>query len=113
MAGMARYVAPASMEAWRDYDFESMRLSRLEVEALSFYLGDNRNPPPEMFQQLGMSKREIEEFGVKLKRLEMRVPSPTDSDFPFELDLSQGKPPSFFLERAQAAVPDIDKSEGA
>ncbi len=113
MAGMARRVAPQSMQAWFDYDFAAMRFSRMEVEALRWCLGDSRRPQPEVLQSFGMSKREIGEFNTKLERLSLSIPSPDDGKFPFELDVSQGKPASFFLERAQAAVPDIDKTDGS
>jgi thymidylate synthase (FAD) len=109
MAGMAHRVAPMALEAWFDYDFAGMRLSRMEIEALRFCLGDSRRPDPEVLQQFGMSKREIEEFNQKLARLELRSPSPGDNDFPFQLDLEKGMPSTFFHERALNAVPDIDK----
>jgi thymidylate synthase (FAD) len=113
MAGMAMRVAPHAMQAWFDYDFASMRLSRMEIIALQMHIGCIAKEGPatngELWATLGMSKREQEEFGAKLTRLEMHIPSPDDGKFPFELDISKAVAPEVFFERAQAAVPDIDK----
>lgn len=117
MAGMAQRVVPHAMQAWFDYDFASMRLSRMEIIALQMHIGCIAKEGPatngELWASLGMSKREQEEFGAKLTRLEMYIPSPDDGKFPFELDISKAVSPEFFFERAQAAVPDIDKVEQA
>jgi hypothetical protein len=48
-----------------------------------------------------MSKREVEEFGEKLKAPE-EPPS-------FDLDLSSAKTAEFFYEEAKAAVPVVNK----
>lgn len=51
-------IVPITMDAWRDYDFESMQLSRIEIEAL-------RNKAPINTE----NKREQAEFEAKRARL--------------------------------------------
>jgi thymidylate synthase (FAD) len=53
-------IVPLTMEAWRDYDFESMQLSRLEIEALKAKAPINTE-----------NKREQAEFEAKRAKLGM------------------------------------------
>jgi thymidylate synthase (FAD) len=59
---------PFSWEAFQDYQFQSMRLSRLEIEAIQdLRLGISFEEQP--FQKLFTNKRELEECRAKLERL--------------------------------------------
>ena len=58
-------IVPMTMEAWRDYDFESMHLTRLEIEAL-------RNSKNGVVGQINSAnKREQAEWEAKLTDLGM------------------------------------------
>ena len=113
MAGMLKRVAPLSYEAWIDYDVCGARLSRAEVQVLRLLLrtdrvvldtgvryvgpshGDSSVTAPQM-SDLGMSKREVDEFCDRLEDGDHTTPD-------FSLDLSAAKPASYFEAEAAAA----------
>ncbi|MEZ6232670.1 MAG: FAD-dependent thymidylate synthase [Phycisphaerales bacterium] len=70
MAALLEPIAPASMEAFRDYEMESVRLTRLEVDALRAELaggtgGDSGTPSPLATD----NRREQAEWEAKRARL--------------------------------------------
>ena len=116
MAGMLKRVAPLAYEAWVDYDVCGARLSRAELHVLRLLLrvdrvvrdtgvrfvghayGDSAVTAPEM-SDLGMSKREVDEFCDRLEDGDHTTPD-------FSLDLSAAKPASYFeAEAATASKP--------
>ena len=116
MAGMLKRVAPLAYEAWVDYDVCGARLSRAEVHVLRLLLrvdrvvrdtgvrfvghayGDSAVTAPEM-SDLGMSKREVDEFCDRLEDGDHTTPD-------FSLNLSAAKPASYFeAEAATASKP--------
>lgn len=113
MAGMVERVAPLSYEAWVDYDLLGSSMSRGELEALARLLepggeGGVRGRAggdavgPEALAELGLSPREIREFGAKLD------PSPRPD---FTLDLTDMRPAAEVAARMAQAVPGADGSE--
>ncbi len=111
MAGMLKRVAPLSYEAWIDYEFAGAHLSLGERRALARLLetgeeGEVRvasggaSLDEEALGELGLSGREIREFRAKLD-----VGDRPD----FELDLDAMKEPSWFEEKMQEAVPEVDR----
>lgn len=111
MAGIVRRVVPISYEAWIDYDVCGAKLSRMEIDALRSLLevredGSIAARPgavlsrPEL-EQLGISRRESEEFTQKLRP--QAVPS-------FEVVPQEGLEPEVFEKRFAAAVPNVDSN---
>jgi thymidylate synthase (FAD) len=104
MAGMLKRVAPLSYEAWIDYDVCGARFSRMELDALRALLrasddgieGQGKRLGHEALGQLGLSRREVDEFLSTLRRSE--VPD-------FNLDLASALPAATFAARFAAAVP--------
>jgi thymidylate synthase (FAD) len=104
MAGMLKRVAPLSYEAWIDYDVCGARLSRMELEALRRLVvaapeglsGRAGSVSNAELQQLGLSRREIEELLLKLT---------STSQADFELDITRAKSPEWFAEKMREAVP--------
>src|SRR5262245_54070253 len=89
MAGMLKRVAPHSYEAWIDYDVCGTRMSRMELEAVQKLVSSNSERlaartdaelDRKALEELGLSKREVEELVHKL------TPAARPD---FELDLSQ------------------------
>ncbi len=74
MAALLEGIVPLTMEAWRDYQLESMHLSRLEVEALR-RAADGADP-----RLATENKREQAEWESKLARLGMAADAATDPD---------------------------------
>lgn len=123
MAGMAKHVAPLSFEAWIDYFFAGVRMSRMEMGALRrlVYLTSSRlltAPHGELKETLvletegkslyaedlaqhGLSATEIGEFFSKFE--EKKIPT-------FDLDLSLAKDGAFFAQQWEDAVPKIDRA---
>jgi thymidylate synthase (FAD) len=109
MAGMLKYIAPLSYEAWVDYDVCGARFSRMELDALRRLVrgrdgGVEALPGAELesgaLAELGLSAREAREFLQKLEP--MTLPD-------FELDLSRALEPETFSDRFAQAVPKVDK----
>ena len=109
MAGMLKKVAPLSYEAWIDYDVCGARLSRMELEALRRLVEVSeagvgarqvQGLDVRALSDLGLSKREITEFILKLSPAE-----PPD----FELDPSRALSGETFAARFAEAVPKLDK----
>ena len=59
-------IVPLTMEAWRDYEFEAMHLTRLEIEALRAAKGGAVGPINTT------NKREQAEWDAKAARLGLR-----------------------------------------
>jgi thymidylate synthase (FAD) len=99
MAGMVKLVAPFAFEAWYDYEYAGVKMSRHEMECLRYLLQpdhdlilhsdhtDGLYLGADTYPVNGMSKREVDEFLSKLHEPQY------DS---FDLDLSRMKPASFF-----------------
>lgn len=115
MAGMVKRVAPLSYDAWLDYDLEGQPFSRGEILALARLLAPTEEGgvaaraeaalTPVELAELGLSRREIEEFTGKL----------TPGDRPdFELDLGAMRPAAEVAEEMARAVPTFEAppSEG-
>jgi thymidylate synthase (FAD) len=114
LAAMVKRLAPESFEAWVDYEFAGCRMSRMELGILRKLVLANLEdasiiPNPHgplidvasMQSGFGLSKREVDEFLVKLSRPTV-VPS-------FDLDLAAAKSPEFFAEKWEKAVPTVDR----
>lgn len=94
MAGIVKEVCPLAFEAWYDYSFGSVNFTRLDRELLDYlkpYFGLFNNeqiktnkPFMEYVENLGVSKRELDEFWQKIS-----VPDLQD----FTLDFSSAKTP--------------------
>lgn len=76
LAGIVRELFPITFEAWKDYQFNAVRFSRMEVSLLNFQMQLKNSQNPAINDrdlivakavELGMSKREIEEFASKLE----------------------------------------------
>ena len=111
MAGMVARVAPSSFEAWYDYEFQGVELSRGEMEALRRLIvveGGALQARPgarvdaAALAALGLSARESEELLRKLAT----TPARTD----FTLDLSVARPAEEFAAKMAAAVPRVDRA---
>lgn len=68
------HVAPFAWEAIRDYEFNSVRFTRMEAEVLGSLLAKSADMSPEDLSEYvgkdsGMSKREVKEFSQKLNNL--------------------------------------------
>jgi len=103
MAGMVKRVAPLAFEAWTDFHphMGGAMFSRRELIAMeeTFRTGKMSE---DRLAEIGLSKREIGEYQAKTKG-PREVPS-------FDLDPSTAKPPGFFYEQAQEAVPNVDQA---
>ncbi len=110
IAGMLKRVAPLSFEAWLDFEHGGTHLSRGELQALR-RLVEVRGRDLEgragarlgvdELTQLGLSRREVDEFIAKL------TAAPPDDDF--ELDPSTARPAEHFAREMEAAVPRVDR----
>lgn len=116
-AAMVRRVAPMAYEAWIDYKFQSHTFSRMEMLVLREML---RNPVRRSFkiieahqksidtdpwitkrcEELGMGKREIDEFIETIFGQDRFSES-----INFELNPADGLPGSVLLEEAQKFIP--------
>ncbi len=106
MAGLVRRVAPLSYEAWIDYDVCGAKLSRMELEAIRSLLTPTQDGgvavkpdaklSAEQLMGLGLSRREVEEFGEKL--VHQSTPE-------FEVTPESGLEPEVFEARFSEAVP--------
>lgn len=97
-AGFVKLVNPLAFEAWVDYNFCARSFSRLDLIALEETLrtGEMGN---ERLAELGLSKREIEEYVVKTSG----APQVPD----FDLDSSRFTNAEYFRELAERAVPSL------
>jgi thymidylate synthase (FAD) len=111
MAGMVARVAPASFEAWYDYEFQGVELSRAEMDALRQLIaveggGLRARPGAQVdgagLAALGLSTRESEELLGKL------AAAPPRADF--ALDLAAARPAEEFAAKMAAAVPRVDRT---
>ena len=100
---------PASSRAWRDFELDGAHLSHGELEAVRRLVrvapgalepGAGRVDDATL-ETLGLSRREIDEFRLKLQ------PQPPRADF--TLDLGQAKDAEWFARRMEAAVPSVDR----
>jgi thymidylate synthase (FAD) len=111
MAGMLRRVAPLSYEAWIDYDLCAARLSRMELQALRALLqvgaddvkGQSQGLDRKAMDQLGLSRREIDEFLAVLRPRE--VPE-------FQVNPADAVPADTFAERFASAIPKGEPEPG-
>lgn len=111
MAGMLRRVAPLSYEAWIDYDLCAARLSRMELQALRALLqvgeddvkGQGQGLDRKAMDQLGLSRREIDEFLAVLRPRE--VPE-------FQVNPADAVPADTFAERFASAIPKGEPEPG-
>ena len=95
IAGITKYVAPSAYEAWIDYAYSAVSFSRQE----RILLNSQEKPTQEKALELGMSKREWNEFLEKIHY---------DGSIPdFNLDISKAKSPEFFRKEAEKYVPEI------
>ncbi len=67
MHDLVKPIVPITMEAWRDYEFESLHLSRLEIDALKAIARGERGELPTE------NKREKAEWTEKAARLGFKV----------------------------------------
>lgn len=114
MAAMVKQIFPLSYEAWYDYQKCGVSFSRMEMDLMRILLrdpdgnkilmdihGEDVEKRNKITSEYGLSKREMEEFMVKL----------THQNPPkFELDFSQAKSPEYFEEKMKNAVPIIDQN---
>lgn len=113
-AGIAKVVAPMSIEAWIDYAFCGARLSRMEWNILRQLVSRVRSPTGDDgiaapgaclrsmtdLREAGLGKREIEEFLTKFSSFDsVTIPN-------FDLDLSTARTAQYYYEQAAAAVPE-------
>lgn len=89
IAGVIQRIAPLSFEAWIDYEFCGVRFSRMERIAMLRMIAGHFRRPEDACHALGMSGREVEEFGAKMAADPRDKPS-------FSLDLSSAKDPEHF-----------------
>lgn len=90
MAGMVKSVAPLAFEAWYDYSYSSVNFTRLDrILVQRYFFNHDLFSLEEYSKEIGMSKREYEEFLVKIT---------LPKEQKFELDISLAKEPSFFEE---------------
>jgi len=101
IAAMVKRVVPISFEAWLDYNYCAKSFSYQDLLALRNLLSEDFVIKSHPCDNLGMTKREENEFFAK-------VSDPIDKP-DFDLDLSSVKPPSFFKEEAEKFVPKIDE----
>ncbi len=97
-AGLAKMVAPLAYEAWVDFVHCARTFSRLELVALEESLRTGKMSDTRL-AEIGLSKREIEEFTSKTSGAP-EVPN-------FELDLSAAKNAEYFRLKAEEAVPKV------
>jgi len=103
LAGMVKYVAPLSFQAWYDYSFQAVNFTRLDRLLLQYILKKGWNIEDvfdvrhkdtigvlhikKYAKDIGMSDRELQEFHDKTQ-------VPTEQSF--DLDLSSAKEASYF-----------------
>ena len=103
IAAMVNKVVPISFEAWLDYNYCAKSFSYQDLLALKNLLSEDPWIKSHPCDDLGMTKREIEEFFAK-------VSAPADKPN-FNLDMSLAKSPSYFREESEKCVPEIDGSK--
>jgi thymidylate synthase (FAD) len=103
IAAMVSKVVPISFEAWQDYNYCAKSFSYQDLLALKNLLSEDPWIKSHPCDDLGMTKREIEEFFAK-------VSAPADKPN-FNLDMSLAKSPSYFREESEKCVPEIDGSK--
>jgi len=120
-ARLANLVAPCATEGWVDYVFQAKTFSRMEMQVLRSLLMSNKktNPlgpvngvpvlrstdasvTPTALSTFGLGKREADEF------MALFEPNEEDPFAPFDLslDMSLGKPGSYFEEQAKRYLPE-------
>jgi len=103
MAGMVKAVAPAAYGAWIDYRYCAVTLSRMDRLLLDDSNQSGDSPTLQKALDLGMTKREWEEFQKKMTWDPDCVPN-------HELNPLKAKSAEYFLERAREYVPNIESS---
>lgn len=115
-ARIANLVAPCATEGWVDYIFQAKTFSRMEMQALRLMLTKSQDLGEEglfpiggfgkksQIQALGMGKRELDEFMALFEHSEEDPFAPFD----LSLDISLGKPGSYFEEQAKLYLPKQD-----
>lgn len=120
MAGMFQQVAPLAYEAWIDYSVCGSSFSRAEMQVLRHFVHVDESGsiaarpysrsfnelellagPTEFGEVADLSKREVVELRAKLQL--RQTPS-------FNLDLTKAKPPEYFREMMEKAVPKEEKA---
>ena len=110
MAGMVKRVAPLSFEAWFDFEYGGVHVSRAELMALQKAVrveGEDLVAVPgrvsaKEMTALGLAKREADELRAKL------TTAPAVDDF--DLDLATSRSAEEFEARMAEAVPRADRS---
>lgn len=97
-AGIVKLLNPIAFEAWVDYAFCARSFSRMELIALEETLRTGKMDT-ERLAELGLSKREIEEYVDKTSN-PPQVPN-------FDLDVSRFKTGEYFEKQAELAVPKV------
>jgi thymidylate synthase (FAD) len=110
MAGIVHRVVPLSYEAWIDYDVCGAKMSRMELDALrslvevrddgSVVARPGASLSPEQLQNLGLGRREVDEFKAKL------VPHAVPS---FTVSPDESVDPDVFEQRFAASVPKTER----
>jgi len=104
-AGLAKMVAPLSYEAWVDFVHCARTFSRLELIALQETLSSGIHRSEQRLVEIGLSKREIEEYRAKLSGVP-EIPN-------FDLNLADAKSVDYFRQKAEEAVPKKPEPQGA
>ncbi|HOK14268.1 MAG TPA: FAD-dependent thymidylate synthase [Candidatus Kapabacteria bacterium] len=68
IAKIIKQIVPIAYKAFEDYILEAIRFSRNELNALKLLI-NKELPPDEKLAELGLSKREIQEFKEKLSKI--------------------------------------------
>lgn len=97
IAGMLKYAYPTLFQAWYDYEFASVKFSRLDCLLMDHFFRTGMKPTVELALGIGMSKREWEEYQEKTRF------SPKEVDF--TLDLDRALPGEHFEELARTMTP--------
>jgi thymidylate synthase (FAD) len=97
IAGIVKECCPLAFEAWQDYNFGGVKLSRAEWKHVMTWMNDGNF---ECFHNgvdndKQFSKREREEFFAKFNERE---------NYNFDLDMTKVKPPEYFEEQGKKAV---------
>lgn len=100
MASIVKYILPISFEAWIDYRFGAVQLSRLDQVLLAEQMKTGVVPSKERAIAIGMTGREWSEYVQKTAFEANSLPT-------FDLNLDSARTADFFLEQAKAFVPSI------
>jgi hypothetical protein len=112
---MVAEVCPLAFEAWQDYEYEAESLSYHDmaiVQELMKTMAENseRHNAEDFFPGQDATKEYAEAHGIsvrEVRELFNKLSGGRRDRRDFKLDFSQAKPPSYFYQQAEAAVPDI------